>query len=245
MKNLISFENFGSASRSVNEAEAAKEFDRTKPFSISPADPYEYKYYAPKKQWYTRNRADSSPKWRDMKKALGSKFQAAYETIENAIKAGKAVNVSGGAIASPYNSLAGKITAELKKIGPNQYKVEYWKGAAIVEGYLSSRSNKEIFYPEWYITPLGYYEEDSSKWKQSPTEGLLLIALNNKGGKEKHLENITKAVGKDAIADYYKNLEGESYDIAFIKVNAKTAPLIPSLIAGLRDSIVDGGSDEF
>ena len=105
MKNLISFDNFGGNSHSMNEAEAAKEFDRTKPFSISPADPYEYKYYAPKKEWYTRNRSENNPKWKDMKKTLGSKFQVAYETIEGAIKAGKAVNVSGGAISSPYNSL--------------------------------------------------------------------------------------------------------------------------------------------
>lgn len=244
MKNLISFENFGSASHSVNEAEAAKEFDRTKPFSISPADPYEYKYYAPKKQWYTRNRSENNPKWKDMKKTLGSKFQVAYETIEGAIKAGKAVNVSGGAISSPYNSLIGKIATELKKIGPNAYRSENWKGATVLEGYLGNRSNKEIIYTDWYITPLGYYEEDRSKWKPSPTEGLLYIALNNKGGKEKHLESITKAVGKDAIAEYFKNQGGEGYDETLIKVNAKTAPLIPSLIAGLMDSIRDAGSIE-
>ncbi len=224
MKNLISYENFGQdSSANMNEAWAPdpkKPFDSKKPFALSTTDPYEYYYNAAKKHWYTRNRTDMSPMWRDMKKTLGqSKFTLAYENIQKAIKAGKAFNTSGGQpVSSPYATMAKKIASELDKLGI--ITADYlWRGAPEI---IANNPEKNA---NFSITPLGYYLEDEPKWKTSPAEGLLTLVLTETGRRDS--EDLWKKLGvtKDMI-----EMNDASDPFFIIKINSKTTPILPKLI---------------
>jgi hypothetical protein len=231
MKNLISYENFGQdSSAGMNEAWAPdpkKPFDSKKPFALSPTDPYEYYYDAAKKHWYTRNRTDMNPMWRDMKKTLGqSKFNLAYENIQKAIKDGKAFNISGGQpIASQYATMAKKIAAELKTL-KIFVKEDLWRGSPQILPMLPMDSG--VF----TITPLGYYMEDESKWKTSPSEGLLTLMFSQTGRKESEKKDLLKkyAISKDDILI----VDGVDEAYLIIKVNSKTTPILPKLIAAYK-----------